>query len=307
VAFNEAMPTPDGNTIATMPDWEAYWVGGLGGATGVIAGTGGELAPSINSGARTVSTATGAALIRGFYVNNPSATFTASVPAVSAADRVDRLVLRLDRTASVASDWLKPLIVQGTSGSLTPPALQSSATGSWDLPIARWTTKADGSLTGFVDERQSLGGSFMVFRSTQRPLASPPRLGYETDTGRLLLANGSSWSAITADTGFSDIDITGNWNPGGFNLIIRMVGPVVYLRGSIVRTTNTLQSTDTDSPFATIAAQYRPVGNHTWSSVTSTCSPVRIWVTTAGVLSIVDLATDVPVGRQIYVDTVWMV
>jgi hypothetical protein len=306
MAFDESMPTPDGNQVATMTDWEAYWVGGLGGAAGVIAGKGGELAASINSGARTVSAASGAAMVRGFYVNNPS-TYTASVPAHSVADRVDRLVLRLDRTASVAADWLKPVILQGTSGSASPPALAATDAGSWDLPVARWTTKADGSLTGFADERQSLGGSFMVFKSTQRPAASPPRLGYETDTGRLLFANGSAWSAVTDDTGFITVKPIGNWTVGGYQPQIRRVGSVVYLRGSMARTTNTLQSTDTNSPLATIDTQFRPVGTHNYSTVTSTASPVRIQMNLDGSLALVDLVADIPVGRAIYIDTMWMV
>jgi len=215
MTFDEAMPTPDGNTIATMSDWESYWVGGLGGAAGVVAGRGGELSPSINSGARTVSAASGGALVRGFYVNNP-ATTTMAVPTQSAGDRVDRLALRLDRTASVAADWLKPIILQGTSGSATPPALAATDNASWDLPIARWTTKADTTLTGLVDERLALGGSFMVFKSANRPSASPPRLGYETDTGRLLLANGSAWAAVIDDTGWVNVPVVGNWAAGGF-------------------------------------------------------------------------------------------
>lgn len=306
MAFDEAMPTPDGNQVDTMTSWEAYWVGGLGGAAGVIAGKGGELAPSINSGARTVSAASGAALVRGFYVGNPS-TYTASVPAHSVADRVDRLVLRLDRTAVTAADWLKPIIVQGTSGSASPPALLATDAGSWDLPVARWTTKADNSLTGFVDERQSLGGSFMVFRSTQRPAVSPPRLGYETDTGRLLFANGSSWAAVVDDSGWVNVTPIGNWAVGGYLPQVRRVGSVVFLRGSMVRTTNTLQSTDTNSPLANIDTQFRPAGTHNYSTVTSTVSPIRIQMTNAGSLAIVDLAADAPVGRAIYLDTTWLV
>lgn len=307
MAFDEPMPTPDGNTVNTMPLWEAYWVGGLGGAAGVVAGKGGELAPSINSGARTVSAATGAAFVRGFYIANPTTTYTANVPSASPADRVDRLVLRLDRTASVAANWLKPVIVQGTSGSGTPPALQTTDAGSWDLPVARWTTKADGTLAGLVDERYMSGGQFLVFKSTARPAASPPRQGLELDTGRPVYADGSAWNYYESDTGYENVTISGLWDAGGFTPQIRLRNGWVYLRGSITRKTNTLQSTDTNSPIGTIPAQFRPTGTHNWASVTSAMGHVRLQVDySTGALAIVDLSSDITVGRAVYLDTAWI-
>lgn len=308
MAFDAPMPTPDGNTVNTMPLWEAYWVGGLGGAAGVMAGKLGELAPSINSGARTVSAATGAAFVRGFYIANPTSTYTANVPAASVADRVDRLVLRLDRTASVAANWLKPVIIQGTSGSTTPPAIQSTDAGSWDLPIARWTTKADGTLANLVDERYKSGGQFLVFNSTARPPASPPRQAYELDTGKPLYSDGSQWNYYGSDTGYQNLPISGFWAVGGFQPQIRLLNGWVYLRGSIARTTNTLQSTDTNSPIGTIPAQFRPAGTHNWAGLTSSMSHVRLQVTfDTGALAIVDLSADIPTGRAVYLDTSWPV
>jgi len=307
MAYDEPMPTPDGNTVSTMTDWEAYWVGGLGGASGVVAGKLGELAPSINSGSRTVSTATGAAFVRGFYVQNPTTTHTASVPAQSVGDRVDRLVLRLDRTASVAANWLKPVILQGSSGSSTPPTMQVSTDGSYDEPIARWTTKADGSLTGLVDERRRSGGQFLVFNSAARPPASPPRQGYELDTGRPVYADGSNWNYYETDTGFQNVAITGFWAVGGFTPQIRLRNGWVYLRGSIARTTNTLQSTDTNSPIGTIPTQFRPAGTHNWAAVTSSMGHVRLQVDySTGALAVVDLSADITVGRTVYLDTAWI-
>lgn len=307
MAYDEPMPTPDGNTVSTMPTWEAYWVGGLGGAAGVMAGKAGELAPSINSGARTVSTATGAAFVRGFYIANPTTTYTASVPAASVADRVDRLVLRLDRTASVAADWLKPIIIQGTSGSATPPAIQSTDAGSWDLTIARWTTKADGTLTGLVDERCMSGGQFLTFMSTARPPASPPRQGLERDTKKPVYSDGSAWNYYESDTGYSNLLISGYWQVGGFQPQIRLRNGWVYLRGSIVRTTNTLPSTDTNSPIGTISTPYLPAGTHNWGQLTSAMGHVRLQVDYAtGALAIVDLSSDITVGRAVYLDTAWI-
>lgn len=306
MAYDEPMPTPDGNTVSTMTEWEAYWVGGLGGASGVVAGKLGELAPSINSGSRTVSTATGAAFVRGFYVQNPSTAYTASVPAQSVGDRVDRLVLRLDRTASVAANWLKPVILQGSSGSSTPPSLQSSDTGSYDEPIARWTTKADGSLTGLVDERRRSGGQFLVFNSTARPSASPPRQGYELDTGKPVYANGSQWNYYEPDTGWVTFAPTGSWKVGDLVNRVRRVGNVVQMAGAFIRTTSSLASGSV-STMANLPAGFAPtLQQHNWMAWTAD-GGARVRLGTDGVLAVVDVTATLAVNHAVYLDTSWLV
>ena len=258
MAWDDAFPTA-ASALETMAQWEAYWVGGLGGAAGVIASVGAELTPSINSGARTVSVGTGAALVRGFYSGNTSATYTTDVPTQSTGDRVDRLVLRLDRTAVTASDWVTPTIIQGTSGSSTPPALQTSSTGSWDLPLCRWTTKADGTLTDLVDERVYLGGSFVTFTSGARPVASVPRLGLETDTGRLLYADGSTWKTLVPDTGWLPLTITNSaWKPT-LDCVGRALNGFATLRIGVQRVNSTFSKNDANgSPLLTVPSALHP-------------------------------------------------
>ena len=300
MAFDEPMPTPDGNTVDTMPLWEAYWVAGLGGASGVMADKAGELAPSINSGARTVSVATGAAFVRGFYIANPTTTYTASVPAASAADRVDRLVLRLDRTASTAANWLKPVIIQGTSGSLTPPAVQSSETGSWDLTIARWTTKADGTLTGLVDERYLGAGQFLEFKSTARPPASPPRQGYESDTGKPLYSNGSTWSYYDSDTGWLPLTLTNSFWKEAVDCVYRIRNGVVYIRADVQRQGTALSKSDPDgSPLFTMPTQARPsINQFDTCSFSGGVGTARVDLNAStGVVSLQHNTADIGVGR----------
>lgn len=300
MAFDEAMPTPDGNTVDTMPLWEAYWVGGLGGAAGVVAGKLNELSPTINSGARTVSVATGAAFVRGFYIANPSATYTASVPAASAADRVDRLVLRLDRTQSTAALWLRPLIVQGTSGSLTPPTLLSSETGSWDLPIARWTTKADGSLAALQDERYKSGGQFLTFNSKARPLASPPRQGLETDSGLPMYSNGTQWNYYNSDTGWVLQTLTNSSWKQVLNCSARRINNIVYLRVIVQRQGSTFTKSDPDgSDLFALASPFRPDSNQYSTAVFSDgIGSARVQVLQSnGVVSLQHNTADVAVGK----------
>lgn len=307
MAIDDAVPTA-ATALTTMAQWEALFVGGMGGASGVVAGKGGELAPSINSGARTVSIATGSALVRGFYTNNPATTATA-VPTASAGDRVDRLVLRLDRTAVTAPNWIKLVIIQGTPGSATPPAIQSTDNASWDLPVCRWTTKADGTLAGLVDERYLLGRQFSSFKSTARPAASPPGLGRESDTGRLLLADGSAWSDLLPDTGWVALKTdTTYWAEGAFSLQIRRINNDVRIRGSVVRHVNKLSISDSGSHVMTIPAGYRPTASHLYTAWVSGGIVCQVRIYTTGDMQITDHAIDgVAVNHSVYLDTAYLI
>jgi hypothetical protein len=300
VAYDEPMPTPDGNVVDTMPLWEAYWVGGLGGAAGVMAGKLGELAPSINSGARTVSTATGAAFVRGFYIANPTTTYTVTVPAHSVGDRVDRLVLRLDRTASTAANWLKPFISEGTSGSLTPPALLASETASWDLPLCRWTTKADGTLSGLVDERYMAGGRFLTFKSTARPPFSPPRQGLETDTGKPLYSDGTAWRYYDSDTGWQGLTLSNSSWKEFADCVYRIRNGNVTLRVVVQRQSSTFAKSDADgSALFTLPTAARPsINQYGTASFSNGIGTARVDLNSAtGVVSFQHNTADVAVGR----------
>lgn len=304
MAYNEPMPTPgpDGNTVSAMSDWEAYFVTGLGGASYVMPGRGGELVPSINSAARTVSTATGAAFVRGFLVTNTAGIWTATVPTQSAADRVDRLVLRLDRSASTKANWLKPVILPGSSGSASPPALQASDTGLYDLPVARWTTKANGTLTGLVDERYRSAGGPLDFNSFARPPASPPRMGLERDTGIWRYSNGSAWLSFDSDTGWTEMTLNNtSWkNNGTEKQLARIRNGVVYLRVNITRQTSTFTKSDADgSLLFNLAAPLIPdIDQYDEAHFSGGIGTARVQILQSnGALSLQHNTADVAVGR----------
>src|SRR5262245_48491450 len=262
MALEPAYPTP-ASALTTMAEWEAFFRGMS--LSGVIPGIGNEFSPSINSGARTVTISTGAALVRGFYVAGGSATAT-GVPTQDAQNRIDRLVLRLDRTAVTAADWITPVIIEGAaSATPQPPARASSETGSWDLPICRWTSASTGALSGLVDERYWVeSGNLLTIKSTERPSPRTVTIAREWDTGRTVVWDGSTWRALFEDTGWVNITAAGFWNEGDFALRTRKVGSVVHLKGQIRRTTNTLQSSDSDSPVATLTSAFRPIESHLW-------------------------------------------
>lgn len=212
---DDGFPLPGTTSITTIGEWENYFR--ALNMSGVIRGIGNELGGSLNSGARTAVLATGAAMLRGFHKPVTAPTGTA-IPAASAQNRVDRLVVRLDRAAGTAANFIKPVVIQGTSGSSTPPAMQSSDSGQWDLQICRWTSQADGGLSGLVDERYWSDQSFW---SWARPPATPHRFGVELDGGiKLMWAHGDAWSPIGAvDTDDLAVAVaTARWTSAGDNL-----------------------------------------------------------------------------------------
>jgi hypothetical protein len=162
-----------------------------------------------------------------------------AIPAASVSNRIDRLVLRLDRSQSGGTTWVKPVVITGTpSGSPQIPALQSSPTGQWDLPIARWTSASNGALSGLVDERQFMGGDLLTFPSGARPPATTVRVGIETDTRRLLWADGSAWNSLSQDTGFSTLLIVSPNVQNSVPLEIAVINGIAHLTGAIdIKTT----------------------------------------------------------------------
>lgn len=231
---DEGFPFPGVSTIEDVPGWETFFSASAAG--GVVPGVGNELIGTLNNGTRQAIVGTGGGWLRGFYKPVSSPTGTA-IPGASAADRIDRLVLRLDRAAGTEANFIKPVVIQGSSGVATPPAIQSSLAedGKWDLTISRWTSHADGGLGGLVDERYWLG-QISVFTSGARPPAAPPRPGFEKDTKRWLWSDGSTWNTIGEDTGYSNLSLiggSGGWSQGSIPLAIARKDGVVHLTGSL--------------------------------------------------------------------------
>lgn len=159
------------------------------------------LAPSLDGSGRNAVIGTGAAIIRSFCKPVSASTAT-PVPAASSQNRIDRLVLRLDRAASDPSLFIVPTVITGTPGANPQkPALTQTSTGLWDLPIMSWQSASSGGLTQMADERYS-GGLILAGVSSVRPKMPSPGLLYESDTGMVALWDGSSWSyiALTPDT-----------------------------------------------------------------------------------------------------------
>lgn len=230
---DDAYPLPGVSSITTTAQWEAFFTA-VTPSSGVVVGYANELAGSLDASGRTARIATGAAFLRGFYKPVSSLTSTA-IPAASASNRVDRLVLRLDRSAGTAANFVKPTVLTGTSGSTVPPALSTSTTGSWDLPICRWTSASSGALTGLVDERQFIGKGIARCTSTNRPMnPAAGDVAFETDTTNWMGWTGSGWVALRSDSGTVTLSLNSTyWTAGSFVPTVHAINGIAYLDGSI--------------------------------------------------------------------------
>lgn len=296
---DDGYPYPGVSQIETAAEWEGFFSAVQ--LDGVVSG----LTPTINSGARTASVGVGSAYLRGFYKPVTSTTAT-SVSAASAQDRVDRLVLRLDRDAATSATYIVPTVLAGTAGVATPPALTRGTSGAWDLPVSRWTSKADGTLTGLVDERYGPSWFTSAARAAGLVSAAPARVALEVDTGQIYRSDGSVWTLVTQDTGWIVLAMNGpNANAWSVNdaLQYRLLNGVVYLRFSLTRILFKLGLSDADgsTPYR-LPAGFRPAsssppvlghGNHSRSNII-------LYIYATGDIRIYPLDEDLPIGRRIY-------
>lgn len=180
--------------LSTSADLETYVSAMSDGVIGAIAGA---LAPSLDGTGRNAVMAAGTCLVKGAIWSTDAPVNTA-IPAASGSDRIDRLTLRLSRTAGNATAFLQPNIITGTpSGTPVIPSLTQTTTGIWDLPIAHWTSKSTGALINLVDERFDPGTVMQSGPAANMPLWHVrPRLYFQTDTGILQVWNGSAWIPV---------------------------------------------------------------------------------------------------------------
>jgi hypothetical protein len=305
MALDNAYPAPS-NNLEDLPQWESFFTGLS--ANGVVPTYGSHFSPSISSPGRTVTIATGAAMIRGFFARGTTTT-TTSVPAADTQNRIDRLVLRLDRSAVAAADWIKPHIITGTpAASPQIPAIttSTSTSGVWDLTVCRWTSRSNGALDTLVDERITLSPTTLVFRSDARPTPSPADFcfGWEWNTGKVLYwdTNTSAWAGLSDDTGWVDLTMNGangsSWTNNNISRIRKRNG-VVHLRVSIKRGSSALAtSVDGGSVPIVIPSAFWPSVDEVSDGYHSR-SPFGMRVETDGKVRITPLQDDIPAGRTI--------
>lgn len=154
----------------------------------------------------------GRAFARGFMLSS-TADEPLPIAAPSAAQRVDRIVVRVDPAANDVTLEVKP----GTSGSTAPPALTQTDTGVFEFPLARVTVPAGASAItagNIVDERPRVSARLGLWTTATRPSpVSPPALGFNFTTNGFEYNLGAgwkdlapSWSTLTGKPTTSTLD-----------------------------------------------------------------------------------------------------
>lgn len=122
----------------------------------------------------------------------------------SGSTRTDRVVLRLDR-----SDWtVRAVVKAGTPGSGAPTLTQQTGdTGVYEIPLARVTALNGASGVSVTREELYIGTRLRPCLSSARnPNPVLGEVAYETDTGRLVLWNGSAWGTAYDNSGSVSVD-----------------------------------------------------------------------------------------------------
>jgi hypothetical protein len=298
---DDGMPYPGVSQLETAADWEAFFTAVQ--LDGVVSG----LAPTINSGARTASLGAGSAYLRGFYKPVASTTATA-VPAASGQDRVDRLVLRLDRDAATAATYIVPTVLTGTAGAGTPPALTRGSTGAWDLPISRWMSRSSGALTDPVDERYGPTWYTSAARSAGLVSAAPARTSVETDTGLLYRSDGTTWTVLLQDTGWVPLSISAasEWTQVG-TVAARRVGSTVNVVFEGRRTHEFNIGDPNGSGLVTLPADMKPAAQRFGTGLFTSGSVVRIIAGPSGSVVIDRPNVNVPIGADLRCGLTFMI
>ncbi|MEV3855045.1 hypothetical protein AB0J38_12050 [Streptomyces sp. NPDC050095] len=118
----------------------------------------------------------------------------------SGSTRIDRVVLRLDRSA-----WtVRAAVRQGTPGSAAPTLVQQSGdTGLWEILLANVTVQSGASTVTVARNEVYVGARCRPCLSTTRnPNPVPGEFAYEMNTQRVLMWTGATWSAISE---YSDV------------------------------------------------------------------------------------------------------
>lgn len=281
----QAYPVATLNNVDTDAQWEKLT--GAIAASGVDAGDGpGALAVTLNSSTRSAVVAPGGAFLQGRYRPAQASAESVAIPAASSQDRYDRVVMRLNRGASLLGDVVKPVIITGTpANSPSKPAILNNAT-LYDVPLASYRAAANGTLTELVDERRFIGlASRAAPIGIGVPAATPVgSLWWASDggaagNGRLLvkqLADGTH-IPVAEDSGWVTLNTFGTALYEAVTSsppAIRAKNGFGCLAGAVVRTDNDLAAGDDNSPILQIPAAYMPSRQWTSDAVSGASSRV---------------------------------
>lgn len=154
-----------------------------------------------DSSGRQVKMATGAAVLRG-YMFYSTAVETITIAANTGAARVDLVVLELNLSAPTVAQRILPKVLQGTSGSATPPSLTQTETGVYQIPLATVAVANNAAVINaadVTDVRGWMDQKYGAWTTSRRPV-SPRKyhLGYNETLGIWEYHDGSNWVSLSA-------------------------------------------------------------------------------------------------------------
>ncbi|MFE7751153.1 hypothetical protein [Streptomyces sp. NPDC057428] len=125
-------------------------------------------------------------------------------PNAAGSTRIDRVVLRLDR-----SNWtVRAAIRQGTPGAAAPALVRTTGeTGVWEVLLAGVTVPAGATAVSVTRGELYVGSRVRPALSSHlNPYPELGEMAWETDTQQLRLWDGGAWRTTYADSGPINVD-----------------------------------------------------------------------------------------------------
>ncbi|MFE9684190.1 hypothetical protein [Streptomyces sp. NPDC006285] len=178
----------------------------------------------------------------------------------SGSTRIDRVVLRLDRSA-----WtVRAVVREGTPGSPAPALVrQTGDTGVYEVLLAN-VTVLNGAASVSVSRAEMYIGSRVrpAHSSSKNPNPTFGELAAETDTGRLRMWNGSAW--VTVYDAITDVEVKttlAGWSSVVDPVLDRSNGVICLRLGQFSRSGNLAGPTDSRLPVLIPSAFRHPNRN----------------------------------------------
>jgi hypothetical protein len=186
--------------------------------------------------------------------------------AAAPAARVDLVVLRLNRaTWKVTAE-----VRQGVAGGAAPAPLQQAdvtgaGTGVWELPIARVSIAANATTitaANVVPVAWYLSPVPLSATEATMPPAKPGQLVTQTDTGRLLMAQGAGWHIVGENGPFTKLANSGGWDSAKSNIYARRRNGTVWFQSLTYKISPSGDlAANTDVNVCVLPEEFRPIAS----------------------------------------------